>query len=201
MKEQPSAASPSARNLEVKAALLLALLLLLIAGTVVYLLYARGAFEESQRLVLIAEDSEGVTVGMDNGVERSLERGTDQRVPGDIPHCTDCSLLAWNGGRMDRFDQGPYGDWAYTQLHADQLPVGRQQVEMRESARPHRRLGRRFTDEHLVEVGRRRFRAEPARRVALGVAIDQQHPVLERRQGRGQVDRGGGLADATLLVR
>ena len=65
MKEQPSAASPSARNLEVKAALLLALLLLLIAGTVVYLLYARGAFEESQRLVLIAEDSEGVTVGMD----------------------------------------------------------------------------------------------------------------------------------------
>jgi phospholipid/cholesterol/gamma-HCH transport system substrate-binding protein len=65
MKEQLSAASPSARNLEFKAALLLALLLLLIAGTVVYLLYARGAFEESQRLVLIAEDSEGVTVGMD----------------------------------------------------------------------------------------------------------------------------------------
>ena len=65
MKEQPSAASPSARSLEFKAALLLALLLLLIAGTVVYLLYARGAFEESQRLVLIAEDSEGVTVGMD----------------------------------------------------------------------------------------------------------------------------------------
>ena len=65
MKEQPSASSPSARNLEFKAALLLALLLLLIAGTVVYLLYARGAFEESQRLVLIAEDSEGVTVGMD----------------------------------------------------------------------------------------------------------------------------------------
>ena len=65
MKEQPSPASPSARNLEFKAALLLALLLLLIAGTVVYLLYARGAFEESQRLVLIADDSEGVTVGMD----------------------------------------------------------------------------------------------------------------------------------------
>ena len=65
MKEQTSAASPSTRNLELKAALLLALLLLLMAGTVVYLLYARGAFEESQRLVLIAEDSEGVTVGMD----------------------------------------------------------------------------------------------------------------------------------------
>lgn len=51
--------------MEFKAALLLTLLFLLIAGTVVYLLYARGAFEESQRLVLIADDSEGVTVGMD----------------------------------------------------------------------------------------------------------------------------------------
>ena len=65
MKEEPSAASPPVANLEFKAALLLALLFLLIAGTVVYVLYARGAFEESQPLVLIADDSEGVTVGMD----------------------------------------------------------------------------------------------------------------------------------------
>ena len=65
MKEEPSAAPPAAANLEFKAVLLLALMLLLIAGTVVYVLYARGAFEESQRLVLIADDSEGVTVGMD----------------------------------------------------------------------------------------------------------------------------------------
>ena len=65
MKEEPSTASPSARNLEFKATLLLVVMLLLVAGTVVYVLYARGAFEESQRLVLIADDSEGVTVGMD----------------------------------------------------------------------------------------------------------------------------------------
>ncbi len=64
MREEPSAPSPHP-NVEFKAALLLALLLLLIAGTVVYLLYARGAFEASQRLVLIADDSEGVPVGMD----------------------------------------------------------------------------------------------------------------------------------------
>jgi phospholipase C len=64
----------------------------------------------------------GVSVGMDHGVERPLVRGTDQRVPGDIPHCTDCSLVAWNQGRMDGFDQGEHGDWAYTQLHPEQLP-------------------------------------------------------------------------------
>ena len=64
MKEESSAASRPDENLEFKAALLLALLLMLIAGAVVYLLYARGAFEESQRLVLMVDDSEGVTVGM-----------------------------------------------------------------------------------------------------------------------------------------
>ncbi len=64
MKEESSTASRPDENLEFKAALLLALLLMLIAGAVVYLLYARGAFEESQRLVLMVDDSEGVTVGM-----------------------------------------------------------------------------------------------------------------------------------------
>ena len=52
-------------HLELKAALLLALFVLLVAGTVLYLMYARGAFESTQRLVLVADDSEGVSVGMD----------------------------------------------------------------------------------------------------------------------------------------
>lgn len=53
------------RHLEFKAGLLLALFVLLVGGTALYLLYARGAFESTQRLVLVAEDSEGVGVGMD----------------------------------------------------------------------------------------------------------------------------------------
>jgi phospholipid/cholesterol/gamma-HCH transport system substrate-binding protein len=56
---------PQAAHLEFKAALLLALLVLLLAGSVLYVMYARGAFEETQRLVLVADDSEGVRVGMD----------------------------------------------------------------------------------------------------------------------------------------
>jgi phospholipid/cholesterol/gamma-HCH transport system substrate-binding protein len=56
---------PPVANLEFKAALLLVLLGVLLAGSVVYLMYARGAFEETQRLVLVADDSEGVVVGMD----------------------------------------------------------------------------------------------------------------------------------------
>jgi phospholipid/cholesterol/gamma-HCH transport system substrate-binding protein len=53
------------QNLEAKAALLLALFAALVAATVLYILYARGSFEATQRLVLVADDSEGVRVGMD----------------------------------------------------------------------------------------------------------------------------------------
>jgi phospholipid/cholesterol/gamma-HCH transport system substrate-binding protein len=56
---------PPVPHLELKAALLLALLALLLAGSALYVMYARGVFEATQQLVLVADDSEGVTVGMD----------------------------------------------------------------------------------------------------------------------------------------
>ena len=52
-------------GLEFKARLLLLFMLLLVCGSALYVLYARGVFESTQRLVLMAEDSEGVVVGMD----------------------------------------------------------------------------------------------------------------------------------------
>jgi phospholipid/cholesterol/gamma-HCH transport system substrate-binding protein len=58
-------AAPPVRYLELKAALLLALLVALIGGTALYLMYARGVFEQTQRVVLLVDDSEGVRVGMD----------------------------------------------------------------------------------------------------------------------------------------
>ncbi len=64
----------------------------------------------------------GTSVGRDHGQPRPLIRGTDGRVPGDIVHCYSCSKIAWDHGAMDRFDQGLYGRWAYTQLYRDQLP-------------------------------------------------------------------------------
>jgi phospholipid/cholesterol/gamma-HCH transport system substrate-binding protein len=60
----PDAPAP-VKNLEIKAALLLLLMLALVLGSALYVLYARGAFERTQRLVLIADDSEGAVVGMD----------------------------------------------------------------------------------------------------------------------------------------
>ncbi|MBF8178953.1 MlaD family protein [Herminiimonas contaminans] len=70
--QTPNPASPNAQlravvphNLEFKAAILLIFLVALIAGSVAYLMYARGAFEATQELVLLADDSDGVSVGMD----------------------------------------------------------------------------------------------------------------------------------------
>jgi len=62
--EAEAQAAREARQLERRATLLLALLGLLVAGAGLFLLHARGAFEPTQRLVLIADDSEGVVVGM-----------------------------------------------------------------------------------------------------------------------------------------
>jgi len=61
----PPAEPAPVRNAEFKAALLLVLMVALVAGAALYLMYARGAFEPTQRLVLTADDSEGVAVGMD----------------------------------------------------------------------------------------------------------------------------------------
>lgn len=52
-------------HLRAKAAALLLFTLALVLGSAIYLLYARGAFEPTQRLVLTTDDSEGVVVGMD----------------------------------------------------------------------------------------------------------------------------------------
>ncbi len=63
--QTPTPTPQPVAHIEVKAVLLLVLMLALICGTVFYVLYARGAFERTQELVLLADDSEGVVVGMD----------------------------------------------------------------------------------------------------------------------------------------
>ena len=60
-----ASASSQAPSLEFKARLLIIFMLLLVSGSALYVLYARGAFESTQRLVLIADDSEGIVVGKD----------------------------------------------------------------------------------------------------------------------------------------
>jgi phospholipid/cholesterol/gamma-HCH transport system substrate-binding protein len=63
----PPAAPPPATitHVEFRAIMLLVLITTLICGFLLYVMYARGVFEKTQQLVLVADDSEGVLVGMD----------------------------------------------------------------------------------------------------------------------------------------
>jgi phospholipid/cholesterol/gamma-HCH transport system substrate-binding protein len=65
MSDEPTPAPRTPESLEFRAAVLVGALVLLVAASAAYLLYARGVFEPSQRLVLLSDDAEGVTVGMD----------------------------------------------------------------------------------------------------------------------------------------
>ena len=88
-------------HLALKATALLGLLVALVVGAVLYVLYARGVFEPTQQLVLIADDSEGVVPGMDLtfsgfpiGRVRRVELGEqgNARILIDIPR-TDAHWL------------------------------------------------------------------------------------------------------------
>ena len=61
----PITASPHVPDhLEFKAVLLLSFMLALMVCAALYVMYSRGLFESTQKLVLVSEDSEGVEVGM-----------------------------------------------------------------------------------------------------------------------------------------
>ena len=87
----PAAAVP---HLALKATALLVLMIVLVCGSALYVMYARGVFEPTQRLVLIAENSEGVVAGMDLtfsgfpiGRVRRVELGAEgnARILVDVP--------------------------------------------------------------------------------------------------------------------
>ena len=63
--EREPGVTPIPKGLGVKVGMLLAVTILVAAGFVLYVLYARGVFEQTQRVVLITDNAEGVRVGMD----------------------------------------------------------------------------------------------------------------------------------------
>jgi phospholipase C len=66
----------------------------------------------------------GVTVGMDRGVQRPLTPASRGAIAEDIRHCYECSIGAWNEGRMDGFNQSEAADRdAYTQFLPEDLPT------------------------------------------------------------------------------
>ena len=83
----PTTIPDEPKHVEAKAVILLIAIAALIVAFFVYVMYARGVFEPTQRLVLVAEDSEGVIPGMDMtfagfpiGRVRQVDLGKDGKV-------------------------------------------------------------------------------------------------------------------------
>jgi phospholipid/cholesterol/gamma-HCH transport system substrate-binding protein len=141
---EPPEPPPAPAHLETKATLLLLLLVLLVAGAALYLSYARGAFESTQRLVLIAEDSEGVAAGMDLtfagfpiGRVRRIELAPDgnARILVDVPVKDAHWLRTSSVFAMQRGVVGNTNIRAYTGVLADPLlPDGAERTVLRGDA-------------------------------------------------------------------
>ena len=121
-------ATEPARHIEVKAVILLVLMTSLIVAFLLYVMYARGVFEVTQRLVLVADDSEGVIPGMDMtfagfavGRVRRVELAADgkARILVDVPR-RDASWLRVSS--VFTLERGLVGDTkikAYTGILSD----------------------------------------------------------------------------------
>ena len=101
------------------------------------------------------------------------------------------------------------GEPVFPARRLDQLDLGAGQVHRGRREKELRHLGLDddlrqpgLADDQVVAVRlvRARREAQPGRRVGLRVEIQQQHPQAAGGERRAEIDRGGCLADAALLV-
>ncbi len=131
--DQPHDAEP-VPNVGVKATLLLAFTIALLVAFLGYVLYARGTFEETQRLVLMADNAEGVSVGSDltfsgfpvGRVQRiELARTGQARIDIDVPRSSAQWLRSSSVFTLERGLVGGARLRAFTgDLGDDPLPDG-----------------------------------------------------------------------------
>ena len=122
------------RRIQRRARLLLALTVVIALGFAAYVLYARGTFESTQTLVLMANDSEGVSVGADlsfsgfpvGRVRRiELAQNGQARIEVDVPRSDARWLRASSVFTLERGLVGGARLRAFTgNLDDDPLPDG-----------------------------------------------------------------------------
>jgi phospholipid/cholesterol/gamma-HCH transport system substrate-binding protein len=129
------------KHLQFRVGLLLGLTLMVAAAFLIYALYARGVFEATQRLTLVADNAEGVSIGMDLtfsgfpiGRVQRISLGDDgrARIDIDIPR-TDARWL--RNSSIFTLERGIVGGArirAFTaNLQDDPLPEGAERVVLR----------------------------------------------------------------------
>lgn len=129
------------KNLQFRVGLLLGLTIMVAAGFLLYALYARGVFEATQRLTLLAENAEGVSIGMDltfsgfpiGRVQRiSLGEDGRARIEIEIPRKDARWLRASSIFTLERGIVGGARIRAFSaNLQDDLLPDGAERVVLR----------------------------------------------------------------------
>jgi phospholipid/cholesterol/gamma-HCH transport system substrate-binding protein len=129
---------------EAKALILLVVIGALITAFILFVMYARGVFEPTQRLVLVADDSEGVIPGMDMsfagfpiGRVRQVELGKDAKVDilVDIPKADAKWLRTTSVFTLERSIVGETRLKAFTGILTDPpLPDGAHRPVLRGDA-------------------------------------------------------------------
>jgi phospholipid/cholesterol/gamma-HCH transport system substrate-binding protein len=129
------------KNLQFRVGLLLGLTIMVAAGFLIYALYARGVFEATQRLTLVSDNAEGVSIGMDltfsgfpiGRVQRiSLGEDGRARIDVDIPRKDARWLRNSSIFTLERGIVGGARIRAFTaSLQDEPLPDGAERVVLR----------------------------------------------------------------------
>jgi len=129
------------KNLQFRVGLLLGLTIMVAAGFLIYALYARGVFEATQRLTLVADNAEGVSIGMDLtfsgfpiGRVQRIALGEDgrARIEVDIPRKDARWLRNSSIFTLERGIVGGARIRAFTaNLQDDPLPDGAERIVLR----------------------------------------------------------------------
>ncbi|HEX6317977.1 MAG TPA: MlaD family protein [Burkholderiales bacterium] len=129
------------KNLQFRVGLLLGLTIMVAAGFLIYALYARGVFEATQRLTLVADNAEGVSIGMDLtfsgfpiGRVQRIALGEDgrARIEVDIPRKDARWLRSSSIFTLERGIVGGARIRAFTaNLQDDPLPDGAERIVLR----------------------------------------------------------------------
>ena len=129
------------KNLQFRVGLLLGLTIMVAAAFLIYALYARGVFEATQRLTLVSDNAEGVSIGMDLtfsgfpiGRVQRISLGEDGRARSDIDIPRKDARWLRNSSifTLERGIVGGARIRAFTaSLQDDPLPDGAERVVLR----------------------------------------------------------------------
>ena len=179
----------SIRHAGLKATALLVLTIGLIVAFVLYVMSARGAFEDTQRLVLITDNSEGITPGMDLtfsgfpiGRVRRAELADDGnvRILIDVVRKDARWLRTSSVFTMERSLVGDTKIRAFTGILTDpQLPDGAERTALRGDASEQIPQVMASMRELLANLERMSSQDSP-----LNASLDNVRSVTERMKGR-----------------